>query len=185
MIAYASRMLKGAETNYSTSEKECLAVVWAVDKWRHYLEGVEVYTDHAALTWAFNCPKTSSRLTRWILRLQAFSFKVFYRRGCLNQVPDALSRIYPARSEGVLPCMVITRSKLTTDLPHNLSEIAKAQASDPDIPSLKKRNQDLPQKPGRIQMEEHQGILYRLVPLKQDGHKFQVVVPQVVLGVLP
>lgn len=181
VIAYASRMLKGVATNYSTSEKECLAVVWAVDKWRHYLEGVEfeVYTDHAALTWAFNCPKTSSRLTRWILRPQAFSFKVFYRRGCLNQVPDALSRIYPARSEGVLPCMVITRSKLTTDLPHNLSEIAKAQASDPDIPSLKKRNQDLPQKPGRIQMEEHQGILYRRVPLKQDGHKFQMVVPQV------
>ncbi len=173
-------MLKGAETNYSTSEKECLAVVWAVDKWRHYLEGVEfeVYTDHGALTWAFNCPKTSSRLTRWILRLQAFSFKVLYRRGCLNQVPDALSRVYQPHSEGGIPCMVMTRSKFTTDLPHDLSEIAKAQAIDPDIPSLKKNNHDLLQKPGRIKMEEHQGILYRRVPLKQDGYKFQVVVPQ-------
>ncbi len=173
-------MLKGAETNYSTSEKECLAVVWAVDKWTHYLEGVEfeVYTDHAALTWAFNCPKTSSRLTRWILRLQAFSFKVLYRRGCLNQVPDALSRVYQPHSEGGIPSMVMTRSKFTTDLPHDLSEIAKAQAIDPDIPSLKNNNHDLLQKPGRIKMEKHQGILYRRVPLKQDGYKFQVVVPQ-------
>lgn len=144
------------------------------------MEGVEfeVYTDHAALTWAFNCPKTSSRLTRWILRLQAFSFKVLYRRGCLNQVPDALSRVYQPHSEGRIPCMVVTRSKFTTDLPHDLSEIAKAQAIDPDIPSLKKNNHDLLQKPGRIKMEEHQGILYRRVPLKQDGYKFQVVVPQ-------
>ncbi len=180
LITKKKRMLKVAETNYSTSEKECLAVVWTVDTWRHYLEGVEleVYTDHAALTWAFNCPKTSSRLTRWILRLQAFSFKVLYRQGCLNQVPDALSRVYQPHSEGGIPCMVMTRSKFTTDLPHDLSEIAKAQAIDPDIPSLKKNNHDLLQKPGRIKMEENQGILYRRVPLKQDGYKFQVVVPQ-------
>lgn len=93
-IAYASRQLRGAELNYSVTEKECLAVVFALEKFRPYVEGYHfnVYTDHSSLTWLFNQENPPGRIARWVMKLSQYDFKLFHKKGASNIVPDALSR---------------------------------------------------------------------------------------------
>ena len=94
-IAYASRSLNKAETHYTTSEKELLAVVWATRYFRPYLYGrrFKIVTDHKPLTWVMNVKDPGSRLLRWRIQLEEYDYEIVYKRRSQNTNADALSRI--------------------------------------------------------------------------------------------
>ena len=96
VIAYASRSLTPAERNYTATERECLAVVWSIQKFRCYIEGshFRVITDHSSLRWLSNLKDPAGRLGRWALALQGYQYTIEHRKGASHHVPDALSRMY-------------------------------------------------------------------------------------------
>ena len=91
---YASKMLKGAEIHYCVTEKECLAIIWAIKLFRVYLHGTHfiIITDHAALQWLMNIKEPTGRLARWAIYIQTFDFEIRYRAGRKHKNVDALSR---------------------------------------------------------------------------------------------
>nr|GEU64923.1 DNA-directed DNA polymerase [Tanacetum cinerariifolium] len=93
-IYYASKTMTGAESNYTTTEKEMLAVVYAFEKFPYLIMNKSiVYTDHYALKHLFAKKDAKARLLRWILLLQEFDFKVVDTKGAENNAADHLSRL--------------------------------------------------------------------------------------------
>ncbi|GJT58077.1 reverse transcriptase domain-containing protein [Tanacetum coccineum] len=94
-IHYASKTMNEAESHYTTTEKEILAVVYAFEKFRSYLilKKSIVYTDHSALKYLFAKNDSKARLLRWVLLLQEFKFKVIDTKGAENLAADHLSRL--------------------------------------------------------------------------------------------
>ncbi|RVW73580.1 Transposon Ty3-I Gag-Pol polyprotein [Vitis vinifera] len=83
VIYYASKTLNEAQRNYTTTEKELLAVVFALDKFRAYLVGssIVVFTDHSALKYLLTKQDAKARLIRWILLLQEFNLQIRDKKG--------------------------------------------------------------------------------------------------------
>ena len=95
VVYYASKTLNEAQRNYTTTEKELLVVVYALDKFRAYLIGSDIiiFTDHSALKYLLTKQNSKVRLIRWVLLLQEFNLQIQDKKGVENVVADHLSRL--------------------------------------------------------------------------------------------
>lgn len=93
-IAFISRSLNKCERNYSTTEKECLAILWSITEFRNYLYGRPfiILSDHRPLVWLDSVKDPGARLLRWRLKLNDYDYRIQYIEGKLNYVADELSR---------------------------------------------------------------------------------------------
>ncbi|GJR53581.1 reverse transcriptase domain-containing protein [Tanacetum coccineum] len=127
-IHYASKTLNEAESRYTTTEKEMLAVVYAFEKFRSYLvmNKCTVYTDHSALKYLFAKKDSKARLLRWVLLLQEFDFDVVDTKGAENLAADHLSRLENPHKNELDPKEINEKFPLET-----LSSIAALDSSTP------------------------------------------------------
>jgi len=112
-ISFVARSLQERERKYSATQKELLGIVFALKKLHYYLWGrhFTLYTDHRALTFMHSQKEMNSMLTGWQETILDYTFKVVYRPGVLNVLPDALSRQFPqelwsSKSSGTMPTKV-------------------------------------------------------------------------------
>ena len=95
-VAFYSKSLSEVERNYDVHDKEMLAIMRALEEWRHFLEGArhpfEIWTDHKNLQYFTTAKKLNRRQARWSLSLARFDFRLHHRPGQSMGKPDALSR---------------------------------------------------------------------------------------------
>ncbi|GFX63631.1 retrovirus-related Pol polyprotein from transposon opus [Trichonephila clavipes] len=130
-IAFASRTLNKAERNYTVTERECLAVIWALNKFKTYFGPlpVKVITDHAALTKLTNGKNLSSRMIRWALKLSEFNIEWEHRPGVQNVVADLLSRNPVDSVEGSqISCAALRALAI-----NSREQFIKEQREDPEL----------------------------------------------------
>ena len=93
-VSYASKKLSSAEKNYSTVEKECLAIAWSVKTFEVYLQGVPfvLQTDHMPLNYIASAKFKNPRIMRWAMYLQNFDMRLKPVKGSDNVGADYMSR---------------------------------------------------------------------------------------------
>ena len=196
-VEYASKVMSPAERNYNATEREGLAVVYAVERFRHYLHGTPfvVVTDHAALKHIVHNPNPKGKLARWVVALSEYQYEVVHRPGTQNKVADALSRLVKDMDDSVgveaVEIGEVTIEKETQAM-IPLGQFRAAQHSDPEFGALIRwmTKGELPKTASRVRWvsfcdtdyEMINGLLYRLVSQRRGNARIikpLLVVPRV------
>jgi hypothetical protein len=127
-IAYFSKAIKGTELGLSTYEKEMLALVLAVQRWRPYLLGSKfiVRTDQKSLKFLLDQTISTTAQQRWLVKLLGYDYDIKYKRGKENSVADALSQVEESK----------TLMAISHPVPHWLEPIQEEIQSNPELQAL-------------------------------------------------
>lgn len=144
LVYYASRKMSIPEKNYTTTEQEALAMVFSLQKFRHFLlpKKFKFFTDHQALKYLVNKPIHQGKIIRWILLFQEYEFDIVVKPSRHNVGPDHLSRIdtgeEPVEGEDELPDAELFRVQA---VPESLNDIAYflSKGEAPTTMSVKER----------------------------------------------
>ncbi|KAI5755023.1 hypothetical protein M8J77_013460 [Diaphorina citri] len=200
IVANISTTLNDTEKRYHSNEIECLAIVWAVKKFRIYLEGKKftLRTDNKALTWLNNFKDNNAKLLRWSLILAEFNFNIEHVPGKANELPDALSRnpevgdtedgmkeemFVPVCTDKDIPSLNL--QLISIDHTTLFDKVKAAQLQDEDIAELvytyekilKTPSVDLTPKQTKF-LTQYQVIHGYLYTRRDEGDEWKLVVPQ-------
>ena len=165
-IAYISRSLTPVEKNYSTTEKEWLAIVWAFTKFYPYLHGthVKVETDHQPLIHLINKPDPPNRLLRWAMTLQEYRFTLTYKKGVQNLIAACLSRV---------GTQCVQFDPTLVQLPTTMAQIVALQQADEQIRQITHDIQSTTRKKVHTHFQLQNNVLYFI----QTGKAPQIYIP--------
>lgn len=200
IVSLASRVLTQVEYRYTTTEKELLAIVYSILKFRTYLIGWEfqIITDHQALTFLLSTPYQNSRLMRWILSLQEYNFSIVHCKGSDNIVADFFSRNFKSEvavdnHNDFLLCKMIRNDleeitlkeasggvrapiiSFDRELLSELRDLQASQRNDAEIQSLVNRASD------KIRIRESSGVLF--VETLVDN-RVRIILPRNLIGLV-
>lgn len=131
-IAFLSKALAPKHLGMSTYEKELLAVIFAVEKWRHYLLGRRfmIKTDHQSLRYLLDQRVSTANQQKWITKLMGMDYDICYKKGKDNIVADSLSR----QMEGTQPAS--RNYALTSTTPTWLEQLSTSWFADTTLADI-------------------------------------------------
>lgn len=194
IVALVSRCLSKVEIRYNTTEKELLAIVYSITKFRIYLIGsaFELITDHKALTFLNSTEFQNARLMRWSMILQEYTFTIKHCKGVDNIVADFYSRnidgkeakiessklIIPSINKALIASLKVEVNKvekceiqLDQILAKNLKNLEKLQKEDTHIADLIKKYQN---DPNQNMYKIHENVLFHKTEQEEN---WRIVVP--------